>query len=92
MYDLAQTVLGHPFLDAEHALAIVRNEGSSVEELIPPSQTMEEITLDFGSEYKVSKQVLADKLSQLKARGLMDAGLVLVDKNRMLHGYLAQGE
>merc|ERR1711939_500029 len=32
------------------------------------------------------------KLSQLKARGLMDAGLVLVDSSGMLHGYLAQGE
>lgn len=85
-------MLGHPFLDAEHALAIVRREGSLVEELIPPSRTMEEITLDVGLEYKVSKQVLAKKLSQLKARGLMDAGLVLVDKHHILNGYLAQGE
>ncbi|KAH7403352.1 chloride channel-like protein 3 [Cadophora sp. MPI-SDFR-AT-0126] len=92
VYDLAQTVLGHPFLDPEHALSIVRDKGLLVEELIPPSQTMREITLDVGTEYKVSKAILATKLSQLKARGLMDAGLVLVDSNRMLHGYLAQGE
>ncbi|KAK0115400.1 hypothetical protein ONS96_013856 [Cadophora gregata f. sp. sojae] len=92
VYDLAQTVLGHPFLDPEHALSIVRDKGLLVEELIPPSQTMREITLDVGPEYKVSKATLATKLSQLKARGLMDAGLVLVDSNSMLHGYLAQGE
>lgn len=92
VYDLAQTVLGHPFLDSEHALSIVRDEGSLVEELIPPSQTMREITVDVGIECKVSKSLLATKLSQLKARGLMDAGLVLVDGNAMLHGYLAQGE
>lgn len=92
VYDLAQTVLGHPFLDPEHALSIVRDEGTLVEELIPPAQTMREITLDVGPECKVSKHLLATKLSQLKARGLMDAGLVLVDGNNMLHGYLAQGE
>jgi chloride channel 3/4/5 len=92
VYDLAQTVLGHPFLDPEHALSIVRDEGSLVEELIPPAQTMREITVDIGVECRVSKSLLATKLSQLKARGLMDAGLVLVDGNAMLHGYLAQGE
>jgi chloride channel 3/4/5 len=92
VYDLAQTVLGHPFLDSEHALGIVRDEGSLVEELIPPAQTMKEITVDVGTKCKVSKSLLATKLSQLKARGLMDAGLVLVDGNTMLHGYLAQGE
>ena len=92
VYDLAQTVLGHPFLDPEHALSIVRDEGSLVEELIPPSQTMREITLDIGTEFKVSKQLLATKHSQLEARGLMDAGLVLVDEKGLLHGYLAQAE
>ncbi|KAL2067297.1 hypothetical protein VTL71DRAFT_1721 [Oculimacula yallundae] len=92
VYDLAQTVLGHPFLDPEHALGIVRDKGLLVEELIPPSQTMREITLDVGPDYRVPKSLLATKLCQLKARGLMDAGLVLVDSNNMLHGYLAQGE
>jgi chloride channel 3/4/5 len=92
VYDLAQTVLGHPFLDPEHALAIVRDEGALVEELIPPAQTMREITVDLGADCKVSKALLKTKLSQLKARGLMDAGLVLVDSNHMLHGYLAEGE
>ena len=92
VYDLAQSVLGHPFLDPEHALSIVRDEGSLGEELIPPAQTMREIIVDVGSECKVSKMLHATKLSQLKARGLMDAGLVLVDGNGMLHGYLAQAE
>lgn len=92
VYDLAQTVLGHPFLDSEHALNIVRRDGHLVEELIPPARTMKEITVDVGTECKVSKSLLATKLSQLKSRGLMDAGLVLVDGNNMLHGYLAQGE
>jgi chloride channel 3/4/5 len=92
VYDLAQTVLGHPFLNPEHALSIVRDEGSLVEELIRPAQTMREITVDVGTECKVSKSLLMTKLFQLKDQGLMDAGLVLVDGNSMLHGYLAQGE
>jgi len=82
----------NPFLDSEHALAIVRDEGSLVEELIPPARTMKEITVDVGPDCKVSKYLLSTKLSQLKARGLMDAGLVLVDSKGMLHGYLAEGE
>jgi chloride channel 3/4/5 len=92
VYDLAQTALGHPFLGPEHAVSIVRDEGSLVEELIPPAQTMREVTLDVGQDYKISKALLKTKLSQLKARGLTDAGLVLVDSNHMLHGYLASGE
>lgn len=92
VYDLAQSVLGHPFLDPEHALLIVRDQGVLVEELIPPTQTMREITVDIGPEGTVSKQLLSTKLSQLKARGLMDAGLVLVDSKGMLHGYLAEAE
>jgi chloride channel 3/4/5 len=91
VYDLAQTVLGHPFLDPDHALHIVRNEGSLVEELIPPPQTMNEITVNLPADLRVPKSLLLTKLAQLKARGLMDAGLVLVS-NGMLHGYLAEGE
>jgi CBS domain-containing protein len=92
VYDLAQTVLGHPFLDPEYAVSTVRDHGVLVEELIPPAQTMREITVDVSHEFKVLKSLLKTKLSQLKARGLMDAGLVLVDSNHMLHGYLAEGE
>jgi chloride channel 3/4/5 len=73
-------------------LAIVRDEGSLVEELIPPSQTMHQITVELGSDYKVSKQLLAKKLNLLEARGLMDAGLVFVNEKGLLHGYLAQAE
>ncbi|CZT48162.1 uncharacterized protein RSE6_08823 [Rhynchosporium secalis] len=82
VYDLAQTVLGHPFLDPENALSIVRDREFLVEELIPPPRTMKEITLDVGPEFKVAKTTLVTKVSQLKARGLMDAGLVLVDTNK----------
>ena len=91
VYDLAQTVLGHPFLDLDHSTSIVQKENALVEVLIPPRQTMKEITVDVPKSNLVSRSILATKLEQLKSRGLMDAGLVLV-QNSMLQGYLAEGE
>ncbi|MCJ1431379.1 hypothetical protein MMC27_000731 [Xylographa pallens] len=91
VYDLAQTVLGHPFLDLDHSLSIVQKENALVEVLIPPRQTMEEITVDVPKDGTISRYVLDMKLDQLKRRGLMDAGLVLV-QNGMLQGYLAESE
>jgi len=91
VYDLAQTVLGHPFLDLDHAMDLVRQENEMVERLIPPKQTMKEITVDVPRDNLVSRKLLQQKLEELKSRGLMDAGLVLV-QDGMLQGYLAQGE
>lgn len=91
VYDLAQTVLGHPFLDLDHALDLVRQENEMVERLIPPKQTMKEITIDVPNDNVVSRKILEQKLEELKSRGLMDAGLVLV-QDGLLQGYLAQGE
>ncbi|KAL9105273.1 MAG: hypothetical protein Q9227_009532 [Pyrenula ochraceoflavens] len=91
VYDLAQTVLGHPFLDLDHAMSLVQRESWRVEELIPPPQTMKEITVEVSPDGKVPRAVLAEKLLQLQRRGLMDGGLVLV-QNGMLRGYLAEGE
>ena len=91
VYDLAQTVLGHPFLDLDHALGLVQKTGELVEVLIPPKQTMKDITVDVPNDNMVSRRVLEEKLEHLKERGLLDAGLVLV-QNDMLQGYLAEGE
>ena len=97
VYDLSQHLLGHPFLDAEHALSCVRaartaGGAGTVEELIPPSQTMFEITLHTGPDFRVKRHILEQKLVQLKARGLMDAGLVLVNDHGLCHGYLPEAE
>ena len=91
VYDLAQTVLGHPFLDLEHSMSLVQGTPHLVEELIPPEQTMKEITVDVPPNGRVLRGQLEQKLSQLKRRGLMDAGLVLTQKS-ILQGYLAEGE
>jgi len=98
VYDLAQHLLGHPFFDAEHALDKVRrldpdseNTGT-MQDLMPPANTMEEITLFTGPNYRVSKAILREKLARLQARGLMDAGLVLVNERCICHGYLPEAE
>ena len=92
VYDLAQTVLGHPFLDAEHAQSLVQANAALVEQLIPPSQTMSEIMVHVPASNKVPRKLLEQKLHQLERRGLMDAGLVLVQKENALQGYIGEGE
>lgn len=94
VYDLAQTVLGHPFLDLDHSVKLVQKTQHLAGELIPPARTMKEITVEVPASGCVSRQVLTEKFEQLKARGLMDAGLVLVQphRNNTLAGYLAEGE
>ncbi|KAI4717237.1 hypothetical protein E4T48_06593 [Aureobasidium sp. EXF-10727] len=92
VYDLAQNVLGHPFLDLDHSLGYIQMEDVLVEELVPPEHTMEQITIHVPASNKVRREVLEEKLAQLESRGLLDAGLVLVQNNRMLQGYLAEGE
>ena len=93
VYDLAQTVLGHPFLDLDQAIKLVQKENALVEELIPPKQTMNDNTLHIPPSNKVPRSLLASKLDKLKARGLLDAGLVLVQEDtQILQGYIAESE
>ncbi len=93
VYDLAQTVLGHPFLDLDQSIKLVQKKNALVEELIPPKQTMDDITVHVPPSNKVPHSLLVSKLDKLKARGLLDAGLVLVQEdNYMLQGYIAESE
>lgn len=93
VYDVAQTVLGHPFLDGEAAQALVQRRGGTAAALLPPRGTMEDITVVVGLGGKVERRVLERKLERLRGRGLMDAGVVLVGEgNGILRGYLAEGE
>src|SRR5271154_1570238 len=63
VFDLARTVLGHPFLDLDHALSLVQGELRLVEELIPPDQTMKEITVEVPQNGRVLKPMLEEKLT-----------------------------
>lgn len=110
VYDLAQTLLSHPFLDPEVAISIVRKQAKrqTVDVLIPPERTMREITVLVPTSNKVGLRVLREKSEALRRRGLMDAGLVLVQRRRgagdyevqtaedmgvpVLQGYISQSE
>ncbi|KAI8936396.1 hypothetical protein NX059_006806 [Plenodomus lindquistii] len=97
VYDLAQNVLGHPFLDPDTAIVIVRKSKMYVNVLIPPKRTMDEITVHVPSNNKVPYALLKEKLGYLRDRGLMDAGLVLVQFHGssnvpVLQGYISQSE
>lgn len=92
VYDVAQTVLGHPFMDLENSMQAVQKEDVCAEELIPPQQTMDEITVVVPADGSVPRELLERKHQQLQDRGLMDAGLVLVSEDGILQGYLAQDE
>lgn len=92
VYDVAQTILGHPFMDLESSMHAVQMQEVCVEELIPPQQTMDEITVVVPADGKVPREMLQKKHKQLQNRGLMDAGLVLVNEDGILQGYFAQGE
>lgn len=93
IYDLAQNVLGHPFLNEDEALEVlVRHDAALVEELIPPRETMHEVTVHVPRTNRVGKRILQHKLELLERRGLMDGGLVLVQGDMVLQGYIAQSE
>jgi chloride channel 3/4/5 len=85
------TVLGE-FLEHDHASRIARDNGGLVEDLIPSSQHMQDMTLHVGPEYKLLKQVLSTKLYRMRRHGLRDAGLVLLDDKGLLHGFVSEAE
>ncbi|KAK0648324.1 chloride channel [Cercophora newfieldiana] len=85
------TVLGE-YLEHEHASNIARSHGGLVEDLIPTSQSMADMTFHVGPEYKVLKQALSHKLHRMKRHGLRDAALVLVDDREQLHGIISEAE
>ena len=89
--DLAQNVSGLPILDLDHCMGLVQEQHAQVEILIPPEKTMREISIEVPKNGMVSRSVLDEKLEQLKRRGVIDGGLVLV-QNDMLQGYLSEAE
>ena len=88
VYDLAQNIMGHPFL---HAEGLIVDEDLTAEDLCPPQKTMEEITLVADDAGYASASVIREKLRLLKRRGLLDAGLVIVHQD-VLKGYIAQND
>ncbi|KAJ9414599.1 hypothetical protein FOXG_16900 [Fusarium oxysporum f. sp. lycopersici 4287] len=95
VYDLAQHLQGHPFLEAESAISKVRefrdNEGTAtVDALLPSNDTLDNDIVSVGPDYRVLTSVLQHKLSHLQHRGLSDSGLVFINDSGVCHGYISQ--
>ncbi|KAF5689977.1 chloride channel protein [Fusarium denticulatum] len=95
VYDLAQHLQGHPFLEAEGAISKVRkfrdNEGTAtVDAFLPSEDAMDNAIVSVGPDYRVLTSVLQRKLSDLENSGLTDSGLVFVNDKGLFHGYISQ--
>lgn len=95
VYDLAQHLQGHPFLDAEAAIKQVRelrnDEGSAtVDMLIPSKDAVDNAIVHVGPNHRVATSLLQSKLSNLQNKGLADSGLVFVNESGVCHGYISQ--
>ncbi|KAG6010399.1 hypothetical protein E4U21_006963 [Claviceps maximensis] len=95
VYDLAQNVIGHPFLDAEQAVVKLRAARDSdgrgpptVRQLIPPASIMMKVITYLEANNKLLTCSLRDNLVELDARGLVDLGLVIVNEQGVCQAYL----
>jgi chloride channel 3/4/5 len=95
VYDLAQHLQGHPFLEAEGAISKVRgfrdNEGTAtVDALLPMEDAMDTTIVSVGPDCRVLTSVLQQKLSHLQSSALTGSGLVFVNDKGLCHGYISQ--
>ncbi|KAF4497643.1 CLC chloride channel [Fusarium agapanthi] len=95
VYDLAQHLQGHPFLEAEGAITKVKefrdNEGSAmVDALLPSKDATDNAIVSVGPDCRVFTSVLQQKLSHLQNSVLSDSGLVFVNDKGLCHGYISQ--
>ena len=93
VYDLAQNVLGHPFLDSDHSMRLVQKQSPPrlVRQLIPNRQTVIDTRCEVEKDDRVARPVLEYKLNQLKKRGLLDGGIALT-RDGIVQGYICEEE
>ncbi|CEF79634.1 hypothetical protein FGSG_04598 [Fusarium graminearum PH-1] len=95
VYDLAQHLQGHPFLDAEAAIKKVRefrddNGSATVDVLLPAKDTVDDAIVSVGPNHQVATSVLRNKLSKLQNQGCTDSGLLFVHESGICRGYVSQ--
>ncbi|KAF4994817.1 hypothetical protein FGRMN_5551 [Fusarium graminum] len=94
VYDLAQHLQGHPFLDGERAITKVQQlrsaEGTATVGLLLRATDVTDSVIVVASDGRVRRSVLQDKLVNLKRRGFTDSGLVLTNERRICQGFISQ--
>ncbi|KAM0344829.1 hypothetical protein ACHAPU_007211 [Fusarium lateritium] len=95
VYDLAQHLQGHPFLDAKRAITKVRHirnaEGrATVDILLPSRDVTDNLIVAVTPDGRVARSVLQNRLANIKSKGLTDSGLVFTNERGICHSYLSQ--
>ncbi|KAI5459550.1 chloride channel [Mariannaea sp. PMI_226] len=95
VYDLAQRIQGHPFFDSDQALNQARDlrvskESATVDMLVLPESIIEHITVIMSANHKVIISTLRTKLARLKSGSMTEEGLILLNDEGLLHGYISQ--
>lgn len=98
VYDLAQSLAGHPFLDAEQAVDRLRaahHRGGPktppllVEALLPPPHMVNAQMLRVTPERQANVCYLRSKLAQARGSPSWDAGFTLVNDGGICCGYIS---
>ncbi|KAG6313508.1 hypothetical protein E4U44_002533 [Claviceps purpurea] len=97
VYDLAQHIIGHPFLDAEQAVVKLRAAQNSdtgyppvVGQLSPPTSIMVKVMARLDANHRLSIVHFRESLLQLESRGLADLGLVMVNEQGVCQAHLPE--
>lgn len=95
VYDLAQHIMGHPFLDAEQAvvkLQAARDSGHppTVRQLSPPASIMARVVAHMDTNNRLSICSFREILAEIEAHCLTELGLVIVNEQGICQGYLPE--
>lgn len=97
VYDLAQNLVGHPFLDAEQAVEKLKDYGLGrgtllVEALLPPPQTADVLTLKVTPEPQAKMADIRQKFSQCRENEILEPAFTMVNKSGICCGYISSGD
>lgn len=95
VYDLAQHVMGHPFLDAEQAVVKLQaardsNHPPTVRQLSPPANIMTRVIARMDANNGLSIRSFREILAEIEAHCLTELGLVIVNEQGVCQGYLPE--
>ncbi|KAJ3475980.1 hypothetical protein NLG97_g9281 [Lecanicillium saksenae] len=94
VYDLAQHLVGHPFLDAEQAIEKLRDHNRErrallVEALLPTAQMVDTQTLRVTADRQVEMSYIRSKLADARNHQILEPGFAMVNENGICCGYIS---
>ncbi|KGQ08191.1 H(+)/Cl(-) exchange transporter 3 [Beauveria bassiana D1-5] len=94
VYDVAQTLVGHPFLDSEQAVEKLREHNRTraplrAEALLSRSHRANGLTLRVRAERQVEVAHLRSKLAEVRENHIWEPGFILVNESGICCGYVS---